>query len=72
VIGFGRNDGSSLSERRTDNCKGNSNSNSNSKGNSNSNSKGNSNGGSLRLVYGLHPTHRRVRDGWGTRALVAG
>jgi hypothetical protein len=27
--------------------------------------------GALRLVDGLHPTHRRVRDEWGTRAFVA-
>ena len=26
----------------------------------------------LRLVGCLHPTHRKVRDGWGTRAFVAG
>ena len=31
---------------------------------------GNSKGGAL--VNGLHPTHRRVRDGWGTRAVLAG
>jgi hypothetical protein len=24
------------------------------------------------LVDGLHPTHRKVRDGWGTRSVVAG
>jgi hypothetical protein len=24
-----------------------------------------------RLGEDLHPTHRKVRDGWGTRALVA-
>ena len=26
----------------------------------------------LGLVDGLHPTHRRVRDGWGTRAVSVG
>jgi hypothetical protein len=24
------------------------------------------------LVDGLHPTHRKVRDGWGTRSVAAG
>jgi hypothetical protein len=36
------------------------------------NSKGNSNGGRCGNVDGLHPTHRRVRDGWGTETFVAG
>ena len=30
--------------------------------------KSNSKDNGLRLVYSIHPTHRKVRDGWGTRA----
>jgi hypothetical protein len=36
------------------------------------NGKGNSKSGGLGVADGLDPTHRRVRGGWGTRAVLAG